>query len=100
MLLALEIVEAVGNSRQRPEVMLARLLPEVPVDWERQIPAERSHGLLDTAKVGVYVASPGRPSVVSDAAIQLCLTIKVLFKLPLRQTTGMVASQLKMPGLD
>jgi len=27
--------------------------------------------------------------VFSDAAIQFCLTIKVLFKLPLRQTTGM-----------
>ena len=44
--------------------------------------------------------SPGRPSVFSDAAIQLCLTITVLFKLPLRQTTGMVASLLKMAGLD
>jgi Transposase DDE domain len=29
--------------------------------------------------------SPGRPVVFSDAAIQFCLTIKVLFKLPLRQ---------------
>jgi hypothetical protein len=28
------------------------------------------------------------------------LTIKVLFKLPLRQTTGMVASLLKMADLD
>ena len=44
--------------------------------------------------------SPGRPSVFSDAAIQFCLTIKVLFKLPLRQTTGMVASLLKMANLD
>ena len=26
--------------------------------------------------------SPGRPAVFSDAAIQFCLTIKVLFKLP------------------
>lgn len=43
---------------------------------------------------------PGRPAVFSDAAIQFCLTIKVLFKLPLRQTTGMVASLLKMAGLD
>lgn len=43
---------------------------------------------------------PGRPSLFSDAAIQFCLTIKVLFKLPLRQTTGMVASLLKMAGLD
>ena len=44
--------------------------------------------------------SPGRPSVFSDAAIQFCLTIKVLFKLPLRQTTGMVASLLKLADLD
>ena len=36
----------------------------------------------------------------SDAAIQFCLTIKVLFKLPLRQTTGMVASLLKLANLD
>ena len=28
---------------------------------------------------------PGRPAVFSDTAIQFCLTIKVLFKLPLRQ---------------
>ena len=44
--------------------------------------------------------SPGRPAVFSDAAIQFCLTIKVLFRLPLRQTTGMVASLLKMADLD
>ena len=31
--------------------------------------------------------SPGRPAVFSDAAIQFCLTIKVLFKLPLGQTS-------------
>ena len=44
--------------------------------------------------------SSGRPAVFSHAAIQFCLTIKVLFKLALRQTTGMVASLLKMAGLD
>ena len=44
--------------------------------------------------------SPGRPAVFPDAAIQFCLTIKVLFKLPLRQTTGMVASLLRMANLD
>lgn len=43
---------------------------------------------------------PGRPAVFSDAAIRLCLTIKVLFKLPLRQSTEMVASLLKMANLD
>jgi hypothetical protein len=44
--------------------------------------------------------SPGRPAVFSDVAIQFCLMIKVLFKLRLRQTTGMVASLLKMADLD
>ena len=44
--------------------------------------------------------SPGHPAIFSDAAIQFCLTIKVLFKLPLRQTTGMVASLLKLANLD
>ena len=44
--------------------------------------------------------SLGRPALFSDAAIQFCLTIKVLFKLPLRQTTGMVAGLLKLAGLD
>jgi len=44
--------------------------------------------------------SPGRPAVFSDAAIQFCLSIKVLFKLPLRQTTGMVASLLKLADLE
>ena len=44
--------------------------------------------------------SAGRPAVFSDTAIQFCLTIKVLFKLSLRQTTGMVASLLKMADLD
>lgn len=43
---------------------------------------------------------PGRPPVFSDAAIQFCLSIKVLFKLPLRQTSGMVASLLRLSGLD
>lgn len=42
---------------------------------------------------------PGRPETFSDAAIQFCLSIKVLFGLALRQTIGMVASLLKMAGL-
>jgi hypothetical protein len=29
-----------------------------------------------------------------------CLSIKVLFKLPVRQTAGMVASLLRLAGLD
>lgn len=47
-----------------------------------------------------HEGSPGRPAVFWDAAIQFCLTLRVLFKLPLRQATGMVASLLKMADLN
>ncbi|GAA4226024.1 hypothetical protein GGQ68_004973 [Sagittula marina] len=36
----------------------------------------------------------------SDTAIQTCLTLKILFGLPLRQTTGFVESLLRLIGLD
>jgi len=38
--------------------------------------------------------------VFSDAAIQFCPMVKVLFGLPLGQTTGMVANILSMAGLE
>ena len=43
---------------------------------------------------------PGGPETFSDAAIQFCLSMKVLFGLALRQTIGMVASLLKLAGLE
>ena len=42
----------------------------------------------------------GRRCQFSDAAIQTCLTLKVLFGMPLRQTTGFVQSLLRLVGLD
>ena len=42
----------------------------------------------------------GRPETFSDAAVQVCLTLKVLFGLPLRQTVGLVESLIRMSGLD
>jgi hypothetical protein len=42
----------------------------------------------------------GRQADFGDAAIQLCLTLKVLFGLPLRQTTGFVENPLRLAGLD
>ncbi|MBE7158240.1 MAG: IS5 family transposase, partial [Rhodospirillales bacterium] len=42
----------------------------------------------------------GHPASFSDAAIQSCLTLKGLFGLGLRQTTGLVASLLRLCGLD
>lgn len=42
----------------------------------------------------------GRPETFSEAAIQACLALKVLFGLPLRQTVRPVESLIGMAGLD
>ena len=42
----------------------------------------------------------GRQPDYSDAAIQTCLTMKVLFGMALRHTTGFVESLLRLIGLD
>ena len=42
----------------------------------------------------------GRQPDYSDAAIQTCLTVKVLFGMALRQTTGFVESLMRLIGLD
>lgn len=42
----------------------------------------------------------GRQPDYSDAAIQTCLTMKVLFGMALRQTTGFVESLLRLIDLD
>jgi hypothetical protein len=42
----------------------------------------------------------GRQPAYGDAAIQTCLTMKVLFRMALRQTTGFVESLLRLIGLD
>ena len=42
----------------------------------------------------------GRQPDYSDTAIQTCLTMKVLFGMALRQTTGFVESLLRLIGLD
>lgn len=74
-------------------------------NWSRYTASLRARGspLIWLDKEMTWLAPhngrPGRPVVFSDPAIQFCLTIKVLFKLPL-QTAGMVASLLKMAGLD
>ncbi len=50
----------------------------------------------DAAPLGKW----GRQQAYSDAAIQTCLTLKVLFGLPLRQATGFVESLLELVLLD
>ena len=52
----------------------------------------------------IWEAAPtgkrGRQPEYSDAAIQTCLTMKVLFGMALRQTTGFVESLLRLIDLD
>ena len=75
-------------------------------NWSCYTAALRKRGSLliwldkEMTWLAPHDGSPGRPAVFSDAAIQFCLSIKILFKLPLRQTTGMVASLLKLAELD
>jgi hypothetical protein len=75
-------------------------------NWSEYNSSLRRRGSLlvwfDPEMVWLAPASgrPGRPQTFSDAAIQFCLSIKVLFGLALRQTIGMVASLLKLAGLD
>ena len=51
---------------------------------------------LDSVRSG----TKGRPKVYSDAAIQAILTLKVLFRLALRQARGLASSLLKRLKLD
>ena len=75
-------------------------------NWSAHNAALRSRGSLliwldkEMAWLAPRQGKPGRPPLFSDAAIQFCLSIKVLFRLPLRQTAGMVASLLRLAGLD
>ena len=59
-------------------------------------------GWFDPAMI--WAAAPtgkrGRQPDYSDAAVQTCLTMKVLFGMALRQTTGFVESLLRLMGLD
>ncbi len=41
----------------------------------------------------------GKSQIFSDAAIQTCLTMKMLFGMALRQTTGFAESLLQLTGL-
>jgi IS5 family transposase len=43
---------------------------------------------------------PGGAIIYSDVAIEFCLTIRSLFRLPYRQTEGMVSSLMNTAGLD
>lgn len=75
-------------------------------NWKAYNEALRKRGSLliwldkDPVWLAPKAGRNGRPPVFSDAAVQLCLMVKVLLGLPPRQTTGMVASILSIAGLD
>ena len=75
-------------------------------NWPEYNAALRQRGSLDVwfdpqmDWFSVPSGRPGRPLRFSDRAIELCLTLKGLFHLPLRQVTGLVASLLRMAKLD
>ena len=75
-------------------------------NWSSYIAALRKRGSLliwldkDMIWLGPHDGCSGRPAMFSDATIQFCLTIKGLFKLLLRQTTGMVVSLLETANLN
>jgi len=75
-------------------------------NWKQYNDALKSRGAIDIwfdplmKWQGAATGKRGRSPRFSDEAIQLCLTIKCLFQLPLRQTTGLVQSILKLSGLD
>ena len=75
-------------------------------NWSAYNAALRKRGSLliwldrEMTWLASHEGRPGRPPIFPEGAIQFCLSIKVLFKRPLRQTAGMVASLLRMAGLD
>ena len=84
--------------------------PDPPIyrmtNWRGCNSALQQRGSLqiwfDPATVGPAAPSGkrGRSARFADAAVQACLTLKALFGLPLRQTTGLVASLLNRAGLE
>ena len=76
------------------------------LNWPEYNKALRRRGSLtiwfdsDIAWAAKPTGKRGRQPVYSDAAVQTCLTMKVLFGMALRQTTGFVESLLCLIGLD
>jgi hypothetical protein len=76
------------------------------INWPAYNASLKSRGSLEIwldPKLNWYAAptgKQGRNPNFSDETIQFCLTLKVLFQLPLRQTIGLVGSILKLSKLD
>lgn len=75
-------------------------------NWKAYNAALKARGALtmwldkDMQWLAVPSGKRGRRQIFSDAAIQFCLSIKCLFGQALRQTLGLVESQLRLAQLD
>ena len=84
--------------------------PEAPKyrtsNWNAYNAALKSRGALlisidkDRAWFAAKGGKRGRAQTFSNAAIPFCLSILCLFRLPLRQSIGMVEGLLRQAGLD
>ena len=85
----------------RPDTLIYKAL-----NWPAYNKALKRRGSLtiwfdpDLAWAAKPSGKRGRQPVYSDAAVQACLTMKVLLGMALRQTTGFVESLLFLIGLD
>ena len=76
------------------------------LNWPAYNKALKGRGSLtvwfdpDMAWAAQPTGKRGRHPLYSDAAVQTCLTMKVLFGMALRQTTGFVERLLRLIGLD
>ncbi|AUQ68739.1 transposase, IS4 family (plasmid) [Phaeobacter inhibens] len=75
-------------------------------NWPAYNEALKRRGLLtiwfdpELSWDGAPTCRRGRQQSYSDAAIQTCLSMKVLFGMALGQTTGFIESLLRLAGLD
>jgi hypothetical protein len=79
---------------------LAILERSVEAAWLPHHLVRSGHGLSAAADRHARQAAAVRQPQSSDAAIQTCLTMKILFGMALRQTTGFVKSMLRLVGFN
>ncbi len=102
-----DLPDVTGVRCRAVDLMLAAAVEQYrTTNWKSCNAALRSRGSLTVwfDRDMQWQAQPsgktGRNQTFSDAAVQFCLTMKVLFGLPLRQTTGFVHSLLQLSGLE
>lgn len=106
-LLHFPLVDGFMFLSQRVRLSMSKPIPGFrTTNWSSYSRSLKRRGSLmvwfdpEMAWFAVPSGKAGHPGRFSVAAIQFCLSIKVLFGLPLRQTTGFLESLLNLSGLD